>query len=244
MAVYSVLVIMSEGDTPGPGDCGRARVLHTAIDARLGDNTTMHNQAFDTRPLSRALGDRRGVVFVEFLIAFLPVYTFFLCLIQLALLFAVRLVTEHAAIDAARAAAVVIGDDPKRYNGEKINRLTVRGSARYEVVRDAALLSMAPLILNGFVHDVNLVFPAEERPGGPGRTGTLGFAPMNDSQVSKVRVRVEVQAECRIGIANRIACPLSFDFTHATDAIKIAIPMRQVNAEAVYPYQGARYDYP
>ena len=204
----------------------------------------MDHDAFDSPPIDRVIADRRGVVFVEFLIAFLPVYTFFLCLIQLALLFAVRLVAEHAAVDAARAAAVVIGDDPKRYNGERINRLTVKGSARYDVVRNAALLSMAPLILNGFVHDVNVVFPAEERPAGPGRTGTLGFAPMNDSQVSKVRVRVEVEAECRIGIANRIACPMSFHLTHATDALKLAIPMRTVKAEAVYPYQGARYDYP
>jgi len=193
---------------------------------------------------SAALKDRRGVVFVEFLIAFLPVYTFFLCLLQLALLFAVRLVTEHAAENAARAAAVVIGDDPKRYNGEKINRLTVKGSARYDAVRDAALISMAPLILNGFVHDVTVVFPPEDRPGGAGRTGALTFAPMNDSEVSKVRVRVEVEAECRIGIANRIACPLSLNFTHATDAVKLAIPMRTVRAEAVYPYQGARYAYP
>jgi hypothetical protein len=204
----------------------------------------MDAHACDSPSLARAIFDRRGVVFVEFLIAFLPVYTFFLCFIQLALLFAVRLVTEHAAIDAARAAAVVIGDDPKRYNGEKINRLTVRGSARYEAVRDAALLSMAPLILNGFVHDVRVVFPPEERPGGPGRTGTLAFAPMNDSRVSKVRVRVEVEAECRIGIANRIACPMSFHLTHATDAFRLAVPMRIVRAEAVYPYQGARYDYP
>ena len=191
----------------------------------------------------RLFRERRGAVFVEFLIAFLPVYTFFLCLIQLGLLFSVRIVTEHAAFNAARAAAVVIGDDPKRYRGEKPNRMTVRGSARYDTVRNAALLSMAPLILNGFVHNVEVVFPPEETPGGPGRTGTLTFAPMSDSQVSKVRVRVEVDAECRIGIANRIACPLA-SFTHATDAIKIAIPMRTVKAEAVYPYQGARYDYP
>jgi hypothetical protein len=204
----------------------------------------MNHDTFDRRSIQRALRDRRGVVFVEFLIAFLPVYTFFLCLVQLALLFAVRLVTEHAAVDAARAAAVVIGDDPKRYNGEKINRLTVKGSTRYDVVRNAALLSLAPLILNGFVHDVTVVFPPEERPGGAGRTGTLSFAPMNDSQVGKVRVRVEVEAECRIGIANRIACPMSFNFTHASNALKIAIPMRTVKAEAVYPYQGARYDYP
>ena len=187
--------------------------------------------------------DQRGVVFVEFLIAFLPVYTFFLCLIQLGLLFSVRLVTEHAAVNAARAAAVVIGDDPRRYNGEPPNRMTVKRSARYDAVRNAALLTLAPLILNGFVHDVVVSFPADERPNGPARTGTLSFAPMTDARVSKVRVRVEVEAECGIGIANRIACPLSFGFNHATDALRIAIPMRAVKAEAVYPYQGARYAY-
>ena len=120
--------------------------------------------------------DQRGVVFVEFLIAFLPVYTFFLCLIQLGLLFSVRLITEHAAVNAARAAAVVIGDDPRRYNGERVNRLVVEGSARYDAVRNAALLSMAPLILNGFVHSVSVVFPPEENPGAPGKRGTLDFA--------------------------------------------------------------------
>src|SRR5688500_719862 len=60
--------------------------------------------------LGKLIRDRRGAVFVEFLIAFLPVQVFFLCLIQLAILYSVRLVTEHAAINGARAAAVVIGD--------------------------------------------------------------------------------------------------------------------------------------
>jgi hypothetical protein len=193
---------------------------------------------------AEAMGrDQRGAIFVEFLIAFLPVYTFFLCLIQLGLLFSVRIVTEHAALNAARAAAVVIGDEPRRYNGEKINQLVVNGSARYAAVRNAALLTLAPLILNGFIHRVTVVFPPEGQPGGPGRGGSLAFAPMSDQRVSKIRVRVEVEAECRIGIANRIACPLSFDFTHPTEALKLAIPMRTVRAEAIYPYQGARYDY-
>ena len=57
------------------------------------------------RCLSRWRRDVRGAVYVEFLIAFLPVYTMFLCLIQLGLLFTVRLVVDHAAENAARAAA-------------------------------------------------------------------------------------------------------------------------------------------
>ena len=71
----------------------------------------------------RSLGATSGAVFVEFLIAFLPVYVFFLCLVQLAILFAVSLVTEHAATSAARAAAVVIGDDASRYGQERPHQL-------------------------------------------------------------------------------------------------------------------------
>jgi hypothetical protein len=87
-------------------------------------------------------------VFVEFLIAFLPVFTFCLCLVQLGLLFTVRLVTEHAAVNAARAAAVAIGDEPQRYGNEPINQVRA-GGKRYAAIRDSALISLSPLILDG-----------------------------------------------------------------------------------------------
>ena len=94
------------------------------------------------------LRDRRGAIFVEFLIAFLPVQVFFLCLIQLAILFSVRLLTEHAAVNGARAAAVVIGDDGARYSNEGKNELIERGKRR-DAVRAAVVLTLAPMILNG-----------------------------------------------------------------------------------------------
>src|ERR1041384_1379951 len=97
--------------------------------------TTMRDPASDTSgpeasspasPLERLRGDRRGAVFVEFLIAFLPVQVFFLCVMQSAILYSVRLVTEHAALNAARAAAVVIGDDPAQYGREPLHTLRER----------------------------------------------------------------------------------------------------------------------
>ncbi len=177
---------------------------------------------------------------MEFLISFLPVYIFFLCLVQLTLLFMVRLCTEHAAINAARAAAVVIGDDPRRYGGEPKHRISERSGRRHDSVLNAALLSLSPLILNGMVANVDVAFPPEERPAGRGRSGSISFAPMQRHSVSKVRVRVEVEAACRVGFANRIACPL----LGGGLAALLGTPTVPVRAEAVYPYQGASYDYP
>lgn len=61
--------------------------------------------------------DARGAVQVEFLVAMLPVFTFCLAILQLALLYVSDLVVNHAAWAGARAASVVLDDDPKRYDG-------------------------------------------------------------------------------------------------------------------------------
>ncbi len=181
-----------------------------------------------------------GAVFVEFLICFLPVYVFFLCLLQLGVLFAVRLLVEHAAISAARAAAVVIGDDPRRYGGEPLHRIDSEHGRRQQSVRSAALLALAPLIANGTIQGVRVEFPPAEQPGGRARRGPVVFSPLEPLAVSKVRVRVEVDAACRIGFANRIACPLLGGGLRSL----IGAPALSIGAEAFYPYQGARYAYP
>lgn len=92
--------------------------------------------ARDTRSPGRAsvLGvitlarDARGVVYVEFLIAFTPIFVFFLALVQLSLIGVARIVVQHAAVRGARAAVVVLDDDPARYDGAK--RLDVRAPGR------------------------------------------------------------------------------------------------------------------
>jgi hypothetical protein len=188
----------------------------------------------------RLIADRSGAAFVEFSICFLVVYVFFLCLIQLGLLFSARLLTEHAALSAARAAAVVIGDDPRRYGGEALHRIDAERGRRQRDIRDAALLALAPLIANGTVRDVRVLFPPEEQPGGREQRGRIAFAPLQPQAVSKVRVRVEIEAACRVGFANRIACPLLGGGVRSL----LGAPTLRLAAEAVYPYQGARYAYP
>lgn len=186
--------------------------------------------------------DSRGAVYVEFLIAFMPVYVFFLCVVQLGLLFTVRLITEHAAVNAARAAAVVIGDDPKRYDNEAVNTLKPNGK-RDTAVRNAAILTLTPLILNGVVQSVKVYYPPPDQPDGKGQTGTFKYDAMKDSTIQKMRVRVEVEAACRIALASQIACSGSL-FSDVKQQLLFMLPTRMVRAEAIFPYQGASYEYP
>jgi hypothetical protein len=194
----------------------------------------------------------RGAVFVEFLIVFLPVFTFFLCLLQLALLFTVRLVTEHAALTAARSAAVIIGDEKQRYGNEPPNQLKI-GGRREKAIENAVYLTLAGFILDGTIESVRVFFPAGDKPGGPGQRGTIAYRPMGFNRpdspekdgpfgdVAKVRVRVEVEAICKIGLANRIMCNKGFG---SIARGFIGLPQTAtVKAEAVFPYQGAYYVY-
>lgn len=66
--------------------------------------------------------DERGAVYVEFLIAFLPLFLMFLAICQLALIATAEAVVRHAAYSAARTAVVVLEDAPSKFDG------TVRGS--------------------------------------------------------------------------------------------------------------------
>lgn len=60
-------------------------------------------------------GDSRGIVYVEFVFAFMPLLLMFLAICQVSMLAMGRLVVQHAALCGARAAIVVLEDDPKDY---------------------------------------------------------------------------------------------------------------------------------
>jgi hypothetical protein len=62
--------------------------------------------------------DQRGAVYVETLIAYLPVLLFFFGVLQLADAYAAHLIVQRAAGAAARAAVVVMPDDEVFYGGE------------------------------------------------------------------------------------------------------------------------------
>jgi hypothetical protein len=187
-----------------------------------------------------------GAVFVEFLIAFLPVLTMFLCLVQLALLFSVKLLVEHAAVVGARTAAVVIGDDPKAYQGqvERGNEILPNTGARYKTIRRAVLLTLAPFIADGTLRSVEVLFPRSEEPGGATQTQPK-WSPMDHGSIDKVRIRIRVEAICKIALANRIACQgWRIERDGPWSMARLLKPGQPIQAEAIFPYQGARYTYP
>ncbi len=62
--------------------------------------------------------DKRGVVFLEFLVVLVPLWIFALCVFQLALIAQANLIVKRSAAAAARSAVVVLPDDPNEYGGE------------------------------------------------------------------------------------------------------------------------------
>lgn len=70
--------------------------------------------------------DTRGVVYVEFLIAFFPLLLLFLAVCQLALIASARLVVQHAALATARSAIVLLEDSPDEFGGAKKGELTTQ----------------------------------------------------------------------------------------------------------------------
>lgn len=67
--------------------------------------------------MRRRFADDSGLVYLEFLLAIVPVLLVFLGTVQLALSAAAQLVVRHAAVCAVRSAIVVLDDDPEHYNG-------------------------------------------------------------------------------------------------------------------------------
>jgi hypothetical protein len=174
--------------------------------------------------------DTRGAVYVEFLIAFLPVFVFFLCLLQLALLFSAKLLVEHAATEGSRAAAVVFGDDARSYDEPGGGGQNTLSKARADTVRAAVLIALAPLILDDTVASVGVAYP--EARGGNARLAGSPIAERSGNGM--IRVQVTATVVCKIALANMIACEA---FGNST------LRVRNVPAESVFPYQGADYVY-
>jgi hypothetical protein len=176
--------------------------------------------------------DTRGAVYVEFLIAFMPVFVFFLCLLQLALVFSAKLLVEHAATEGARAAAVVFGDEAGPYN-EPSPQVNASSKERRRAVRSAVLIALAPMILDDTVGSVGVFYPEPDSAGG--KTTPVDSPIRERMGNGMIRVRVEAAIVCKIAIANIIACdPLG----------NSALRVKMVPAESVFPYQGANYVYP
>jgi len=165
--------------------------------------------------MNRLGSDTRGAVYVEFLIAFLPMFIFFMCLLQMAGVHMAKLDTLHAAETGVRAAIVVLPDDPAQYNKIEVGRID--GKRRDDIVKAASL----PLAAVRSVAGVKVTFPSSA--GGNDDRTAVGRDEL-------VRVKVSAIYRCTIPIAKFFVC----------DALTTT---RKLTAEAALPNQGADYSY-
>ena len=86
--------------------------------------------------MKNLMKETRGAVYVEFLGVFLPLFIFFLCIIQLIFVQTANLITDHAAMTAARAACVVLPDDPN-LGGAPVGSFS--GPKRADITKAAAI---------------------------------------------------------------------------------------------------------
>lgn len=160
------------------------------------------------------IGDRRGAVYVEFLIAFLPMFVLFLSLVQLTLIEMADLVAKHAAVCAARAAIVVLGDDPKNYGGVDVEQ------AEGDRLADIKLAATAPLWSIDPLPDVDVKLPSSAG-GTDSKTAFL--------RDDIVHVRLEYNFPCKVPLAKTLVCGL--------------LARHKLVTEAAMPNQGADFAY-
>ena len=179
-------------------------------------------------PTSRLAQDTRGAAYVEFLIAFLPIFVLFLCIWQFARIFTVRVLCAHAAVTGARAAAVVVAEPED--DGVVIHRVT---DDKKQQITIAVYAALAPVIAGDWLSSIDIDFPAA--PGGA--SGSVDLTPKAANFALEpphmLHVRVSVRQRCTLPFADRLICQ------HAADS-GWTFP---ITAEASFPYQSARYAY-
>jgi hypothetical protein len=87
----------------------------------------------------------RGTTSIEMLICFMILITVWFGLAQLSLVGVGRLVVQHAAHRAARAAIVILDDDPEKYQKAPRGLVAREGEPRMAAVRTAAYAPLAVL---------------------------------------------------------------------------------------------------
>ncbi|HEX4445595.1 MAG TPA: polymorphic toxin-type HINT domain-containing protein [Polyangiaceae bacterium] len=194
---------------------------------------------------ARSQRSTRGAVYIEFLIAFMPLLVFFLCLWQVSILYGTKLFVDHAAFSGARAAAVVIAESANRVgDSQGASSVGTLDGRRNRLVQDAVALAMLPLILDGTVISYNVQYPDGATPGGPNTMLGQKYAGMGQSTVTMARVRVRAMMNCKVAFANAIMCGgILSRIAGLVGSGPIFPPYVYVKSEAIFPYQGVNYTY-
>ncbi len=175
--------------------------------------------------------DTRGAAYVEFLIAFLPVFITFLALWQLGLLCVAKLAVQHAAVCAARAGAVAIA--------EPQDAMHSLSDGPRGIAQDAAAMAASPLINGGLISQMWVQFPD----GAGGSSEKTSYTPSESGRPPMVRVRVTAEFICTVVPVGVFVCGLAKPESNIAGVGGGGATRALISAEASYPYQGARYTY-
>jgi hypothetical protein len=156
------------------------------------------------RRLARRKLGTSGAVYVEFLVVFIPVFLFFLCIIQLIWLRTASLVVSHSALVGARQAAVILPDNPANWGGLGVN---VNGGARKKAIEDAVKAHLAAL--------------------GNEDTASIKTS-LSGGRQGRIVVEVTYNYECHVPGAALIACG------GASKTITAKAQMTNMDAEYIY----------
>ena len=174
---------------------------------------------------------QRGAVTVEFLIGFMPMFMFFLWLMQYSFLITGKLITKHTAVITARAASVILDDDPEAYDQVPRGKYDGKRKEHIQAAARIVLSSLGGLVLK----DVSIMKGDKPAPAGEifTRDGNGNDVPL--------RVRVKVRQVCRIAgntsnvFAGMFGGPCFNPGAHG---------YRDFEEFATFPTQAASYEYP
>ncbi|HEY5956177.1 MAG TPA: TadE/TadG family type IV pilus assembly protein, partial [Polyangiaceae bacterium] len=172
--------------------------------------------------------DTRGAAYVEFLIAFLPMFLLFLCIWQFGRITTTRVLCDHAAAAAARAGAVIIAEPEA--DGKVLHRAN---EVERSQISTAAFVALAPVIAMDWLSSVTVTLPKAPGAAVEENDFTPNAGQFEVPPTKMVHVRVAAQFRCSLPPADYLMC------RHSADA-GWTFP---IVAEASFPYQGARYDY-
>lgn len=222
------------------------------------DVTTMRTRRrpTDGRDEPRGTG---GAAYVEFLLAFMPILTLFLGLLQIMVLYSARVLTQHAATRAARTASVVVDDDPAYYDGEPRGFVSGPPATAAQLARayrrhmgsgaGPVIASRRATIELSAMLALLAVTPRDPSGGGDGSGDSLDNrsrltrefvsvdilhardnAPATTLASEDIKVRVTFRYPCAVPFAGAIVCDRMRDETVAEATLH--------NHRADYPYLG------
>ncbi len=153
----------------------------------------------------------RGAIFIEFLFLVLPFLILLFGLAQTALMYMAGMAVKRSAATGARAAMVVLDDDPKRYGGQGRNTL---GGQREQAIKMAAAFPLfavetVPKTADTLGHALRASEgnPYKTEQGLPAGLKVEFPGGVSSARGSSITVKVTYDYPCEVPVIRTLMCP-------------------------------------